>query len=88
MTGGASATGIVARSVGGGGGNGGFSIGAGVSQAKSANSSVGGTGGLGGVGLDVTVTNKSTGLIFTNGAMAYGIQAQSIGGGGIGRAHV
>jgi hypothetical protein len=82
MTGGASATGIFAQSVGGGGGNGGFSIGAGVSQAKSANSSVGGTGGLGGVGLDVTVTNKSTGLIFTNGAMAYGIQAQSIGGGG------
>ena len=40
----------------------------------------GGTGGTGGHGGDVTVTNESD--IATTGALAHGIVAQSVGGGG------
>ncbi|EJL26218.1 hypothetical protein PMI01_04139, partial [Caulobacter sp. AP07] len=67
--------GIMAQSVGGGGGTGGEGTITGVGQIVF--SGVGGTAGDGG---DVTVVNS--GLIQTSGYGAYGIFAQSIGGGG------
>jgi len=77
-------SGIIAQSIGGGGGNGGFSLafaGA-IGDPASATGSVaiGGTGGIGGIAKDVTVT--STGTITTTGKFSNGILAQSIGGGG------
>ena len=75
--------GILAQSVGGGGGNGGFSIAAGISQGGPLSLSLGGNGGNGGT---VNLTNSS--IISTgvwenfSGNDAAGIQAQSIGGGG------
>ena len=44
--------------------------------------SIGGSGGSGGKGDKVTVTNQASGSIVTNGSVAYGILAQSVGGGG------
>ncbi len=81
---GAHSIGILAQSVGGGGGNGGFSISAGGSTSASAGAtdSVGGAGGLGGTGGVVNVTNELGSEIVTNGIMSYGILAQSVGGGG------
>ncbi|TPM31479.1 hypothetical protein FJ967_24885 [Mesorhizobium sp. B2-3-4] len=77
-------SGIIAQSIGGGGGNGGFAIalsGAiGDPDAATAAVAIGGKGGVGGVGKDVTVT--STGTIVTTGKFSNGILAQSIGGGG------
>jgi len=77
-------SGIVAQSIGGGGGNGGFAVaiaGAiGDPDAATGAVAIGGKGGVGGVGKDVTVT--STGTIITTGKFSYGILAQSIGGGG------
>ena len=76
-TGGASANGIFAHSVGGGGGLGGEAIGL---------IALGGAGGASGDGGAVTVTNGSvssaTAVITTNGKLANGIEAQSVGGGG------
>ena len=80
----ANSSGIVAQSIGGGGGNGGFSL----LVSGSYNSvvspitpkTVGGNGGSGGVAGDVSVS--STGTVLTNGALSYGILAQSVGGGG------
>ena len=90
-TGGQSAIGIEAQSVGGGGGNGGWSttvLGAfpSVSGLKYA-VTVGGAGGTGGAGGAVTVNNgisgnPALGAISTSGDSALGILAQSIGGGG------
>ena len=82
MTFGDNATGILAQSVGGGGGNGGFSIGASFnnSDGKSATNTIGGQAGAGGVGMGVTVNNQA--LIQTFGLGSDGIIAQSIGGGG------
>ena len=77
------AAGILAQSVGGGGGNGGFTIGASFtngSDAKGSTNAVGGTGSGGGGGNDVGVTNR--GSIETFGFLSNGIIAQSIGGGG------
>lgn len=76
------ATGILAQSVGGGGGNGGFSIGAAFnnSDGKSATNTIGGQAGAGGFALGVTVNNQA--VIRTFGLGADGIIAQSIGGGG------
>ncbi|MEA2809658.1 MAG: hypothetical protein QOJ17_3799, partial [Rhodospirillaceae bacterium] len=65
------AYGIFAESVGGGGGNGGASLGL---------LAFGGTGGAGGNGGAVTVTNS--GGITGSGQQATGIFAQSVGGGG------
>ena len=84
-TGGADSTAILAQSIGGGGGNGGFSVAGAVGvggTGKSVNIGVaiGGSGGSGGVGGTVNVTNN--GLLSTQGDGAYGIQAQSVGGGG------
>ncbi len=77
------AHGIFAQSVGGGGGAGGFSLGAAVGAGQTgigATITVGGGGGLGGDGEAVTVI--STGDILTAGDRATGITAQSLGGGG------
>ncbi len=71
--------GINAQSVGGGGGNGGFSI-AGALAVGAISAAVGGNAGDGSSGGTVTVSNQ--GDISTAGIKAYGIFAQSVGGGG------
>ena len=85
MTLGAESDGIYAQSVGGGGGNGG----AATSTSECSDDScvqtaiaVGGTGGGGGNGGTVTVTNAPFALLQTQGISAFGIMAQSVGGGG------
>jgi uncharacterized protein YhjY with autotransporter beta-barrel domain len=83
LTSGDHSQGIFAQSLGGGGGNGGFSVaanGASGNQSKNIGVSVGGAGGVGGDGGLVSVTN--TGSIGTSGDDSSAIQAQSIGGGG------
>jgi uncharacterized protein YhjY with autotransporter beta-barrel domain len=86
---GGNATGIVAQSIGGGGGSGGdargFSLGfskkaAGTSKGTSVNLSIGGWGGAAGEGGEVRVTNS--GQILTAGGDSHGVFAQSVGGGG------
>lgn len=75
------AAGILAQSIGGGGGNGGFSIaGAFESEGDGAKNAVGGDGGVGAAGGEVEVTNA--GVITTDGDFSHGIFAQSVGGGG------
>ncbi len=77
------AHGILAQSVGGGGGNGGLAVGVNAAIGARANSpiiAIGGVGGDGENGGDVVVTNSGT--IVTRGEAAHGIVAQSIGGGG------
>ncbi len=77
------AHGIFAQSVGGGGGAGGMAIagtlGLGANNVD-VSFSVGGKGGGGGIGKKVTV--KNAGTITTTGESAFGIFAQSVGGGG------
>ncbi len=82
-----SAHGILAMSVGGGGGSGGTAITANISSVNggeiAANSfafSIGGSGGEGGEAGTVRVTNNTR--IETHGAAAHAIIAQSVGGGG------
>ena len=82
---GANARGLLAQSIGGGGGNGGINISGGVQASRSADSPVitfgmGGFGGAGNVAGNVDVVQL--GNIFVEGADASGIIAQSIGGGG------
>ncbi|WP_132031555.1 autotransporter outer membrane beta-barrel domain-containing protein [Aquabacter spiritensis] len=83
---GVGATAIVAQSVGGGRGGDAFSAepfsgnSAGGNGGSAAFFASGGAGGTGGFGRHVTVAN--TGSIATEGAGAYGILAQSVGGGG------
>jgi len=72
--------GILAQSVGGGGGNGGFSVAASGGKYGAVSVGVGGQGAAGGTGSHVGVTNEST--IKTHGAQSNGIVAQSTGGGG------
>jgi uncharacterized protein YhjY with autotransporter beta-barrel domain len=72
--------GILAQSVGGGGGNGGFSVAGGISDSASVNFSMGGSGGSAGAAGDVQLTNSST--ITTYSADSHGLFAQSLGGGG------
>ncbi len=77
------ANGIMAQSVGGGGGNGGLAVSGTLTFAETAGAvgvSVGGAGGTGSIGKKVTVNNH--GQITTWGADAMGILAQSIGGSG------
>ncbi|GMN03054.1 hypothetical protein [Erythrobacter sp. MTPC3] len=77
------ATGILAQSIGGGGGNGGFSLAGTVNAGqnlKSANVSIGGGGGAGGDASAVSLT--SGGQVWTQGDRAAALVAQSIGGGG------
>jgi hypothetical protein len=79
-TSGDSAYGIFAQSVGGGGGNGGAAIAAAIGPAFSLAVALGGAGGAGGDGKTVTVGIE--GNVSTSGTNAYGIFAQSVGGGG------
>jgi uncharacterized protein with beta-barrel porin domain len=85
-TAGHSAIGMMAQSIGGGGGVGGDATAAAYSASaeKGASLSIavalGGTGGLGGKAGAVDLTNS--GLIATMGQDAYGVFAQSTGGGG------
>jgi hypothetical protein len=75
------ASGISAESIGGGGGNGDLAAALGSGGGTlNVNVAVGGAGGGGGTGGSVLVDNH--GAIFTAGASAPGISAQSIGGGG------
>ncbi|MCF8506362.1 MAG: hypothetical protein K9G59_15730 [Caulobacter sp.] len=78
------ARGVMAQSVGGGGGTGGFSLSVGLAGggvgAGSGSVGVGGSGGDGGVSGEVIVT--STGDFMTSGDRATAIFAQSVGGGG------
>ncbi|PLX37024.1 MAG: hypothetical protein C0606_10875 [Hyphomicrobiales bacterium] len=71
-------TGILAHSIGGGGGHGGNAADVGVS----AGLAVGGSGGGGGAGGKVEVGIDASGSISTSAANAPGVIAQSIGGGG------
>jgi len=77
-TAGAGALGILAQSVGGGGGNGGNAIGG---DAGLGSFQIGGTGGAGGFGDTVDVAFQGLNLT-TQGSHAAGVVAQSIGGGG------
>jgi uncharacterized protein YhjY with autotransporter beta-barrel domain len=75
--------GAVAQSVGGGGGAGGFSVAGGVSACGlSLGASVGGSGGAGGRANTVTLYSNANTEIETKGKRAYGLLAQSVGGGG------
>ncbi|MFT0548445.1 hypothetical protein ACMHYO_19185 [Allopusillimonas ginsengisoli] len=80
-TGGTDADGILAQSIGGGGGHTSTVVNATVGGSiKGLNSQQGASGGAGGDGYDVTVT--SAGDIKTVGDKALGVAAQSIAGGG------
>ncbi|WP_235075861.1 autotransporter outer membrane beta-barrel domain-containing protein [Asticcacaulis sp. AC460] len=87
-TGGDNSDGILAQSIGGGGGTGGnagaigLPIGGPKDQTPHSNvtMSLGGKGGVANLGNEVYVENS--GIITTGGKTAYGIRAQSIGGGG------
>ena len=68
------------RSIGGGGGNGGFSIAGGVTGGPSINLGIGAGGSTGGDGGTVYATNDSS--IKTTGINSNAIAAQSFGGGG------
>ena len=77
------AFGIQAKSTGGGGGNGGFSVAGTLSFNKGSSVidlSLGGFGGEGDVGGTVIVNND--GIVETQGSGAHGVVAQSFGGGG------
>ena len=92
ITGGARSIGILAQSVGGAGGTGGYvkggtgiidfikDIAAGSQVGTTVSINVGGRGGEGMRSGDVTVVNEGT--ITTNGDYAHGIMAQTVGGGG------
>ena len=76
------AYGILAQSIGGGGGDGGMAIGIAATASNNATlgATLGGRGGAGGAAGVVTV--GSSGLLSTQGMLAMGVVAQSIGGGG------
>lgn len=77
-------SGVIAQSVGGGGGNGGFGISGSVSgvgtNAGAVAINLGGTGAAGGIGGAVTA--HSSGTVLTQGSASVGFLAQSVGGGG------
>ncbi len=76
--------GVVFQSIGGGGGNGGFNVTAGVAGAGAGGGAVtvglGGDGSGGGIGQ--SVTGRVTGTVSTGGADSAAVLAQSVGGGG------
>ena len=74
------AKGIVAQAIGGGGGEGGAAVSLSGSVQLSFDLTVGGSGGSGGTAGDVFASNN--GQIFTSGADAWGMLAQSVAGGG------
>lgn len=83
---------IVVQSIGGGGGVAGTSTAKGAKGDGSVQVAVGGSGGVGGAGgtinlnmsgqADVSTGQASAGQVSTSGNVAYGLLAQSIGGGG------
>ena len=77
---GARSYGLLAQSIGGGGGDGGFSIAGSIGKGPAANFSLGGSGGGGRDGGDVTLNSSSR--IATVGEESHAIFAQSVGGGG------
>ncbi|WP_127092203.1 autotransporter outer membrane beta-barrel domain-containing protein [Aquabacter cavernae] len=81
QTTGTGSRGILAQSIGGGGGNAGGYLG-GSSGDLNVQVSLGGSGGAGGAGSTVNVRNESRGVIVTQGDGSVAIHAQSIGGGG------
>jgi uncharacterized protein YhjY with autotransporter beta-barrel domain len=87
ITFGADSDGIKAQSVGGGGGSGGSATATAIDVAPtedfpavSVSYAAGGAGGAGNIGGTVSVTNSNN--VLTAGHAAYGIRAQSVGGGG------
>jgi len=81
------ADGIVLQSIGGGGGTGGTATASGVTGATNVTMAVGGQGGAAGNGGTVIIDlqgdgTMTKGAIATQGDVAYGLLAQSIGGGG------
>ncbi|MFD2157641.1 hypothetical protein ACFSW8_01875 [Rubritalea tangerina] len=79
--------GILAQSIGGGGGTGGLNVTSNITKKTSPMTlGIGGFGGGGGHAGDVTVNRgtsaSAAGLITTNGTSAHGVEASSIGGGG------
>ena len=81
QTAGDDAPGVESQSVGGGGGNGGLSVGANVGSNYSVSSTVGGDGGNGGTS-GKAYAYVVNGTITTGGKDSYGIEDQSVGGGG------
>ena len=86
MTLGDQANGLVAQSIGGGGGNAGFgsstTLAFGSTRDLNLSVALGGKAGGGGAGGGVSVTIEPQAVVQTYGASAIGIVAQSIGGGG------
>ena len=80
-TSGIDAAGVLAQSIGGGGGKAAAGQTSGAGQ-LALTVAVGGNGGTGGDGGAVQVTNEAAGSIGTTADGAHGIEAQSIGGGG------
>jgi uncharacterized protein YhjY with autotransporter beta-barrel domain len=74
--------GVLAQSIGGGGGNGGMSMSGGLTAFGGLNFSMGGNGGDGNSGGSVSAVNDLAGTIETRGEYSHGIFAQSVGGGG------
>lgn len=76
--------GVLTQSIGGGGGNGGVNVTAGVTMSQAAGGTLAvGVGGFGGNASDGgIVTSTVDGIVSTNGASAFGVRAQSVGGGG------
>ena len=79
-TAGAASHGILAKSIGGGGGNGATAFAASGGPGLSVAVAIGGKGGVAGEGKAVNVENRAA--ITTTGALSAGIFTQSIGGGG------
>lgn len=75
-----SAYGILAQSIGGGGGNGSTALAGSGGPGLSVAVSIGGKGGVAGAGKEVSIDNAAT--ITTQGDLSAGIFTQSIGGGG------
>ncbi len=75
---GSSSSALIAQSIGGAGGNGGFSVGGAVSSEGSVSVNLGGDGGEGGTSSSVAVTNE--GVLQTSNDHSSGLIAQSIGG--------
>ena len=75
---------IQAQSLGGGGGNGGFSVTGSLAgpSGKSLGISLGGDGAGGGSGGQVDIFSAAAGDIDTQGDRSHGVYAQSVGGGG------
>ncbi len=72
--------GVLLQSIGGGGGNGGAAMSMEAGVGLNTATAVGGSGGNGGTGGDIDVANYRQ--ITTNGRLASGLLAQTIGGGG------